>query len=331
MNNLTDLTFNKKTASLFGYTEEELESNFSDYIDEYLKRDDREYKRREEFLSAIRDYYDGYRFSYESTVEVYNPVSVGKFFTNECVFEPYWINTGVSTLAVELAKDYHLGSVISENPIIGLDTISTFDYSLLRAKKLDSFQILSLLYFTGYLTIEKGNSNALTLTFPNNEVRIAFTKNLVKLYTKLDISAYIEKARMAVAEKDLIQLVNILNAYYEKIPYVILTKEVGFQSMFYAFFILMGVDSIDIEERTMLGRIDVVIKAKDNVYIIEMKVDRSAEEAIKQIKDKRYYARYINSEKTIHLIGMNFSSTERQIKEWKEEIVDKTKEKTYFG
>ena len=77
MNNLTDLTFNEDYASVLGYTQEELESNFSEYIDEYMARDDREYEKREDFLDAIREYYDGYRFSYENPVKVYNPVSVG--------------------------------------------------------------------------------------------------------------------------------------------------------------------------------------------------------------------------------------------------------------
>ena len=77
MNNLIDLTFDKNYAAAFGYTEEELESNFSEYIDEYMARDDREYEKREDFLDAIREYYDGYRFSYENPVKVYNPVSVG--------------------------------------------------------------------------------------------------------------------------------------------------------------------------------------------------------------------------------------------------------------
>ncbi len=61
-----------------------------------------------------------------------------------------------------------------------------------------------------------------------------------------------------------------------------------------------------------------------------MKVDRSADEALRQIHEKAYYDRYINTDKTIHLIGLNFSSDKRQISEWKEETLDKTKEPTYL-
>ena len=175
MNNLKDLTFDKNYAAAFGYTEKELEDNFSEYIDAYMSSDDREYKTREDFLSAVRDYYDGYRFSYETGVKVYNPVSIGFFFDGNCSFENYWINTGASTLAMELAKEYHLGKIITENPIIGLDSLSSFEYSQLASHSLDDSQILALIYFTGYLTIKEGGSTALTLTFPNMEVREAFT------------------------------------------------------------------------------------------------------------------------------------------------------------
>jgi len=96
-------------------------------------------------------------------------------------------------------------------------------------------------------------------------------------------------------------------------------------------FLLFGVDKINVEETTTRGRIDVVIESEADVYIIEIKVDKSAEEALSQIKDKRYYAKYINTDKEIHIIGLNFASKDCQIAEWKEEIIDKTTESTYLA
>lgn len=295
-----------------------------------MVRDDREYETREDFIDAIRDYYDGYRFSYENPVKVFNPVSVGFFFNGDCSFKPYWENTGASTLAVELAKDYKLGRIINDDMKIGLSVMSTFDYSNLASKSLNSSQVLALIYFTGYLTIKEGNSRALTLTFPNNEVRSSFTESLMNLYSGLDVGVYIDDAYVAVTNNDIAKLIKVMNAFYENIPYVILSKEVGYQSMFYAFFLLMGVDSIIVEETTTLGRIDVLITAKSSAWVIEIKVDQSAEKAIEQIKARRYYAKFINTDKTIHIVGLNFSSRTRQIDEWKEEVIDKNKEPTYL-
>ena len=95
MNNLKDLTFDEDFASAFGYTEEELENNFSEYINSYMKKDEREYKTREDFISAIREYYDGYRFSYDNPIKVYNPLSVGFFLT---------INANSSTIGMRQAS-----------------------------------------------------------------------------------------------------------------------------------------------------------------------------------------------------------------------------------
>ena len=332
INNLIDLTFDKNFASAFGYTEEELESNFSEYIDNYMTRADRKYEKREDFLSAIKEYYDGYRFSYESNANVYNPVSVGFFFTNGCSFKNYWIDTGTSTLAVDLAKDYHLGHIITENPIVGMDVFSSFDYSNLASLSLDDSEVLALIYFTGYLTIKEGDNLALTLKFPNKEVRNAFTLSLMKQYSGgKDLSVFLVKGNIAIKNRDISGLVKAMNAYYAKIPYVVLEKEIGYEAMFYSYFLLFGVDKINVEETTTRGRIDVVIESEADVYIIEIKVDKSAEEALSQIKDKRYYAKYINTDKEIHIIGLNFASKDCQIAEWKEEIIDKTTESTYLA
>ncbi len=332
MNNLIDLTFNPDFAAAFGYTEEELETNFSPYIDDYMARLDREYETREGFLSAVRTYYDGYRFSQDSPLRVYNPVSIGFFFNQRCGFKPYWMDTGASTLAVDLARDYHLGRIVTEDYILGTDTISSFDYRNLATHSLDDSQVIALLFFTGYLTIKDGDAFALTLTFPNMEVRTAFTKSLIRQYAGgADISNDITMARSALNDRDIPALVRAMNAFYEKIPSSVLSKEIGYQGMFYAFFLLFGVESITAEEATTLGRIDVTITLPGDVYVIEIKVNHSVKKALEQIRNKRYYAKYINTDKRIHIVGLNFTSRSRKISSYREEIIDKTKEPTFLG
>ena len=332
MNNLIDLTFSDTTAAMFGYTEEELLSYFSDYIDEYMKRDDREYKSRAEFIDAIREYYDGYRFSYDSAVKVYNPVSIGVFFNNKCRFKPYWIETGASTLAVELAKDYQLERIITENPVIGSNAINTFGYSLLADKNLKDSQVLALILFTGYLTIKEGDSDGLVLTFPNTEVRKTFTQSLVELFSDIDMSIFAVEGAKAARNRDSRKLADVLNAFFKEFPHTVINKkERGYQEAFYAFFLMIGGVRIDAEEATLLGRSDIVLSTSHDVYIIEMKVDGSADEALSQINDREYYSKYVNTSKEIHLIGMSFSSKSREINDFREEIVDKTKEPIYLG
>ncbi len=332
MNNLTDLSMNDDYAAAFGYTQEELEAYFSAYIDEYMNRDDREYETREEFLEAVRDYYDGYLFSPDSSVRVYNPVSIGTFFNSKCRFRSYWVHTGASTLAVNLARDYNLERIMTGDVEIGMNSIDTFDYSHLREKALKDGQVLALIYFAGYLTIRSGSSNTLHLTFPNTEVRVAFTQGLVERFTGIDTSIFAERAVQAVRSGKAEEIARVMNAYMKEYQYDTLDKaEKGYQEMFFSFFLMIGGVRVSAEESTLNGRSDILLTIKRDVYIIEMKVDESAEKALEQIHEKGYYDRYINTDKTIHLIGLNFSSEKRQIDSWVKETVDKTKEPTYLG
>ena len=196
---------------------------------------------------------------------------------------------------------------------------------------LSAFTIIALIFFTGYLTIKDGDTLALTLTFPNMEVRTSFTTSLMKRYAGgADISTYVSMARSALNNHDVPAVVRAMNAFYEKIPSSVLSKEIGYQGMFYAFFLLFGVESITAEEATTLGRIDVTITLSEDVYVIEIKVNHSVKKALELIRKKRYYAKYIITDKCIHIVGLNFTSRSRQITSFKEEIVDKTKEPTYL-
>ncbi len=332
MNNLIDLTFDKNYAAALGYTQQELENNFSEYINAYMAGEDREYETRGEFLEAVRDYYDGYRFSYRNDVRVYNPVSVGKFFQNDCEFDPYWENTGASTLVVNLARDYNLERIMTDDVEIGITSINTFDYSHLREKTLNDSQVLALIYFTGYLTIKEGDSDSFTLTFPNTEVRKTFTQNLVQRFTGIDTSIFATRAVQAVRSGNVSEIVRVMNAYIKEYQYDTLDKaEKGYQEMFYSFFLMIGGIRVSAEDRTLIGRSDILLTLKRYVYVIEMKVDESAKAALRQIHENGYYDRYINTEKTIHLIGLNFTSEKRQIDSWVEETVDKTKEPFFLG
>ena len=322
MNNLDDISLYPEYADMFGYNEEEVEHYFSEYIDEYLERDNKEYDSRDEFMATIRNYYDGYLFSPYSSVRVYNPVSLGKFFTNKCVFENYWGQTGPgSTLAVELAKEYGLESIIGTyEPVVGKTSLTSFDLFSLKGHNLSREQVLALLFFSGYLTIKKGGPYSFVLAFPNAEVRTTFTNDLSMRYCNINLETYLEDAINALAADDINSVVKTLNKYYKQHPYSFLGSEKSFQQAFYSFFLMFRDVEVRAEEETLLGRCDVVLCFKNDVYIIEMKVDKSADDAISQIKEKRYFDKY-EGDKKVHLIGLSFSSKEKLIEDWKEEIL----------
>ena len=327
MNNLTDVSMRGEYASAFGYTEKEMEENFKEYIEDYLSSEDCPYEDREEFLSDVREYYDGYRFSIGSEERVYNPVSVGRFFTNNCSFENYWETTGVSTLAVELAKRYDLVDIMEKEPGAGMASFTSFDIADIVDGNLNKYGVYALLYYTGYLTIDRGNNMGLYLKFPNKEISTSFSSSLITRYMKKgnSLEYMVFRANDAINQGDTEEFIAILKEYYEAFPYDLLDKEKekSYQLLFHAFFVASGMDAIA-EDHSLRGRADNVIRTKKSIYICELKVDGSAEDALSQIKERKYYEKYLPLKAKgmeIHLIGINFSSKERNIKEYKEEVL----------
>ena len=183
LNNLIDISFDRNFASAFGYTEAELRLYFSEYINEYLCRENREYETEEDFINAVRDNYDGYCFSTDMAQRVYNPVSVASFFLTGFEFKNYWNSTGVSSLAVEFARRNNLLSIIDSRISLNEETFTSFEISqFAKGNVLNDSQIYALLYFTGYLTIRGVNRNIYELEFPNKEVARSFSYSLVTKY-----------------------------------------------------------------------------------------------------------------------------------------------------
>ncbi|MFN9915819.1 MAG: AAA family ATPase, partial [Pirellulaceae bacterium] len=157
LNNLVDLSPHPDYATMLGYTQQELESNFPEEIAaaaQKLKLD------RQELLDQMREWYNGYRFE-ENAETVYNPVSVNSFF-NQNKFENFWFATGTPTFLVQLLK---------QDGVFDLHAIgqSTLDFD---SFDLEDIRLFGLLYQTGYLTIQSRDEfGQYTLDYPNREVK----------------------------------------------------------------------------------------------------------------------------------------------------------------
>ena len=298
---------------------------FGEGIDENWKRCG--YSAREEFTKAIKDYYDGYRFSPDSETRVYNPVSLGSFFSDGCVFRNYWNATGVSTMAVELARRYDLLSIVDEMPSVDMESFTSFDISLLSGKRLSIDSIYALLYFAGYMTIHDGNELGLMLRFPNREISSSFSKSLASAYTENGIGGTVFEADKAASRGDIDGFISILRDYYSRFPYLLFDKrnERFFHLLFHAFMVSLGMDAYA-EDAGSIGRADEVLIADRYIYIFELKIDRSAAEALEQIKDRHYAEKYIQRAREengkIILTGISISSETRNITEYMHEELD---------
>ena len=317
INSIDDISLDSDISGMFGYSDDEVEKYFSSYIDDYKECG---YKTIEEFVSDIKDYYSGYQFSCYDNLRVYNPVSINSFLNNRCIFDNYWWATAPgSATAIDLIKKFELYSIWDPSEKLYSDKYYLSRFDVTNIKNQDD--VIALLYFSGYLTIKEARHYSFVLDFPNAEVRTTFTNDLSMRYCNINLETYLEGAINALAADDINSVVKTLNKYYKQHPYSFLGSEKSFQQAFYSFFLMFRDVEVRAEEETLLGRCDVVLCFKNDVYIIEMKVDKSADDAISQIKEKRYFDNKYEGDKKVHLIGLSFSSKEKLIEDWKEEIL----------
>ena len=325
MNNLVDISMSDEYSTMLGYTQEELEENFSEYIDKAIKEQNIE---REEYLQEVKRWYDGYKFSANGE-SVYNPVSVGLFFSNGGIeFSNYWISTGGMTyLLTEIAKRVKFDASLSNCVKISKDRLCSTDIVQMLRTNISKENFLSLLYQTGYLTIKEATlvsgSYLLTLGYPNEEVENGLNEILLPAYVgsaansfdNLVIKSYFDNG-------DVESAMATLSSIFASIPYyeLVFDRESAWHSGFVCMMNIVGADIIP-ESATNKGRIDSVLKCPGDIYIIEFKFNQSAEKAIEQIKEKKYYESYLDTNKKIHLLGINFSTDEKNIIEWKEEVL----------
>ena len=314
LNNLTDITMDARYAAMFGYTQEELESNFDDRISTLAgEQDIAAYKAK------IKEWYNGYRF-HKNAQTVYNPVSLAYFFENGGEFNNYWFSTGTPSFLLELIKKqrFDLEKVL-ETPVSG------FAFS---AYEIDKLNPLTLLLQTGYLTIDKAveryGDTTYMLRFPNLEVKGSFEAYLTGDCSGLHVDQVknsVYKLADKVSAGDVDGFLETMKVFFAKVSYdVHMKNENNFQLLFYSIFMLLGI-SIIAESKTNNGRIDAVATNEDFVFIFEFKLNKNDVIALQQIKDRDYYRRYMNSGKKIFLIGVNFDQEAGQIDSWTYETV----------
>ena len=309
LNNLTDITMDARYATMLGYTQEELETNFSDRIAAVAGGRD-----LDEFKAEIREWYNGYRFE-DNANTVYNPVSLAKFFESGGEFNNYWFSTGTPSFLLELIKKQRFNfEEVLKSPV------SNFAFD---AYEIDRLNPLTLLLQTGYLTIDSAvkryGDTAYQLRFPNLEVKGSFETYLAGHCSGLRVDQVkdsVYKLADAVTAGNVDGFLEAMKVFFAQVPYdVHLKDENNFHLLFFSIFMLLGI-SIVAESKTNEGRVDAVAANEDFVFVFEFKLDKTKELALNQIKDRDYYRRYMNSGKKIFLIGVNFDMERGQIQDW---------------
>ena len=305
LNNLIDISIDHRYAEVCGISEHELYRDFDDSI---LALAEANGLTKEECCERLRLDYDGYHFGIEGP-GMYNPFSVLNTFA-KLRFSDYWFETGTPSFLVHQLKKtcYPLENMTTED--IATDTLNSIDV-------MDD-NPLPLLYQSGYLTIRSYDSefDTYTLGFPNREVEQGFIKYLLPFYTP----KVTDKTRFSIKQFTLDVQGGRAEAFMQRLEdffatgdYEVVGKaEKYFQNTLYVFFRLLGF-YVDVERHTANGRMDTVIQTPEYIYILELKIDRTAAEALQQIEDKGYARPFEGDRRTLFKIGVNFSTVTKLI------------------
>ena len=309
LNNIDDITFDDTYADICGITERELLDNFQKGIKRLAKEYEISY---DDACGQLKLNYNGYRFARKGS-DIYNPWSVLNAM-DEVRLGTFWISTGSTSVVAEALQGADVDIEGTLNADWDIDDLAGLD--LLNADP------TALLYQAGYLTIADYNmaSNTVRLKVPNEEVRKGLFKHLLPLYLKPKGStakSVIDGITRSVGRGKPDDMLKSLRAYFAGIPYDLkMDNENNFHNAFYILVTLIGLDA-KAEAHTSDGRIDLLIETPDYVYVIELKYDASADDALRQIEDKAYALQFEADGRKVFRIGVSFSSETRRIEEWK--------------
>ncbi len=308
LNNIQNISMLPEYAAICGITEEEMAIQMDGDLDILAGRLN---VNREEVVKKLKAHYDGYHFTWPSP-DIYNPFSLlNAFVTGRLDF--YWFGSGTPTYLIEMLNKFGvLPSRIGGNEAVAAD----FDAPTERMQS-----VTPLLYQSGYVTI-KGYDEMFqiyTLDIPNAEVRIGLMRSLIPYYVTRDTqttnTTVVNLAR-ALVRGDMDGMLRLLQTFLSTVPYCDRTDYEGhYQQMLYVIFSLLGA-YVDVEVRTPMGRVDLVMRTATTLYVVELKLNQSAEAAMQQIDLKNYPERFALRGLPVVKVGINFDMERHTLKDW---------------
>ena len=306
LNHLRDLTLVGELASLTGYTQKELERYFDQEIKEMAHRRGVSVRA---LWESIKEWYNGYNWSGEAML--YNPFSILNFMSSR-MFRNFWWETGTPTFLIrQLRQGFHYD-------FSDLEAGGT----LFESYTLDDLEWRSLLFQTGYLTIKSYDEeyDVYSLGYPNREVKDSMLQHLMGAFTyesKTQAKPIYAKLKRSLDANDIPSFISLVNVLLATIPYQIFIekKEAFFHAVLHLTFQGLGLLTQS-EVSTSKGRVDTIVHAKNHIYLMEFKLDGSAESALGQIKAKQYSQGLMGQDKEVVALGINFNSETRAVAEY---------------
>jgi hypothetical protein len=304
LNMLEDISLVPKFGNICGYTQANIENEFK----EYLENID---------LEKVRQWYNGYNFLKDP---LYNPFDLLKFIKYDFKFSNYWFATGTPTFLIKLIEKNNYFLPKLSNLVVGESILDSFD--------IENINLEVILYQSGYLTIDKMQLTPFEtieykLKLPNKEVKQSLNDVIINYITNNQLPNSKTDIYLSLLNQDLELFKNSFISIFASIPYNNFTNnniqnyEGFYASVVYVYLQSLGLDIIG-EDVTNLGRIDLTVKINNLIYIIEFKV--GDEDALSQIKAKKYHEKYFSEKKDIYLVGINFDKEIKNISNFQWEL-----------
>ena len=308
LNNIQNISMLPEYAAICGISKEELLTQMSIDIDLLAARLN---LTREATIARLIEYYDGYHFTWPSP-DIFNPFSLLTAMSNGAL-KSYWFGSGTPTYLIEMLRRF--GTLPSE---IGSANVSEDEFD---APTETMTSITPLLYQSGYTTIKGYNTDTgmYTLDIPNKEIRNGLMLSLLPGYVNQSIGpgrSALADMYTALLKRDMDSALKVLQAYLPTIPYTDNTRYEGhYQQVLYIIFSLMGL-YCDVEVHSASGRIDLVMRSKTDLYLIETKLGDNARAAMHQIELKDYAARFSTYNLPVTKVAIAFDCTTRTLSDW---------------
>ena len=310
LNNIKNISLDDEYAGVCGITKEELLTQMSEDIDVLAEALE---MTREETIAKLKENYDGYHFS-PASPDVFNPYSLLNCFDDKN-FGAYWFSSGTPTYLINMLRKF---KVLPAKIGRSLARSSAFDAPTENLKT-----ITPLLYQSGYITIKGYDkmSQLFTLDLPNKEIKVGLFESLLPYYLE---GMYAEEGDVAIAQMsvlirqgDMDGALRLFQEFLGTVPYCNNTNYEGhYQQVLFIIFTLLTHFVVDVEVHTPNGRVDVVMETEDTLYLIELKLNKSAQSAMQQINLKQYGQRFARCGKPIVKVGVNFDAKKGNIEDW---------------
>ena len=309
LNNIKNISMDEPYAAICGITKEEMLEQMGGYIERFALSQE---MSKEDTLLKLQEKYDGYHFTWPSP-DVFNPFSLLNAF-EDGKLNSYWFGSGTPTYLIEMLRKFHV--LPSEVGHSMQAMAASFDAPTERMTT-----ITPLLYQSGYVTIKDYDkyTELYTLDIPNREIRVGLMQSLLPNYlaynTDMGLTT-IGRMYGAIRLGDMDGALRLLQEFLSTVPYCDNTNYEGhYQQLFYIIFSLFGM-YVDVEVRTPKGRVDVVMRTADMLYVIELKLGKDADAAMSQINLKNYPERFTLSGLPVVKVGISFDAEEHTLGDW---------------